>query len=287
MEVLHAVLAGDVYRFEPSQDNIVCLTHALHAAALRQGLYMYRGAFSVNDPNGRLARWLDRADGLYARASTHAKPYHAMIVDGHRNEAHGLDIKDDLRGLLNGMRTLHYFTIPDTDHLQDAGGNGPRRRLYLKCETFGVFVNKISSANAKASLADGMKPRGYKLGDVIESIAHGLSLVNSYWTPKEAPGIQKKNLLEAQKRVLDETEHKLAGAGLRNLAEKLVANGVREGAGVRRLLDNLANIYENDLPENPADRTAAITSSAICWTVWRRPPTTSPPTRQTGWATKS
>ena len=256
-EVLEAVLAGDMHRFEPSKDNIVCLTHALHAAALRQGTYMYRGAFSIGDPDGNLARWLDRADGLYPRASTHAKPYHSMIVDGHRNEARGLDIKDDMRGLLNGMRTLHYFTIPDTDHLEDAGGSGPKRRLYLKCETFGVFVNKISSANAKASIGQGMKMRGYKFGDLIESISHGLSLINSYRTPKEAPGIQKENLLEAQKRVIDEAERKLIGAGLHSLAEKMISGGVNEGGGVRMLMNNLAEIFDNGMPEDPAQRDLA------------------------------
>ena len=226
-------------------------------------------------------------DVLAARASTHAKPYHAMIVDGHRNEARGLDIKDDLRGLLNGMRTLHYFTIPDTDHLQDAGGNGPRRRLYLKCETFGVFVNKISSANAKASLADGMKPRGYKLGDVIESIAHGLSLVNSYWTPKDAPGIQKENLLEAQKRVLDETERKLAGAGLRNLAKNSSRTACAKAQASGDCWTTSPTSTKTICPKILRTAPPPSQSSAICWTVWRRPPTTSPPTRQTGWATKS
>lgn len=253
-EILDAVLDGDAYRFEPSQDNIVCVTHALHAAALRQGQYMYRGAFSIGDPDGNLARWLDRAEGLYARASTHAKPYHSMIVDGHRNEARGIDIRDDMRGLLNGMRTLHYFMIPDTDNLHAAGGNGPKRRLYLKCETYGVFVNKISGANAKASIADGMKTRGYQFGDVTESIAHGLSLANSYWTPKEAPGIQKENLLEAQKTVINEAKRKLDSAGLGAISEKLLAGGVRDGGGVMMLIDNLGRIYENDMPEDPAQR---------------------------------
>ena len=256
-EILNAVRDGDVYRFEPSTDNIVCLTHALHALALRQGQYMYRGAFSVADPDGNLARWLDRADGLYARASTHAQPYHSMMVDGHRNEARGYDVPEGMRGLLNGMRTFHYFTIPDTDHLEDAGGSGPRRRLYLKCETFGVFVNKISSANAKASITPDMKTRGYQVGDVIESFAHGMSLLNSFWTPKEAPGIQKENLLEAQKRVIDDAERNLVGAGLHELAEKLISRGVRDGAGIRLLLENVGDIYENMMPENPAQRTSA------------------------------
>lgn len=243
-EILDAVLSGKLHRFEPSDENIVSVTHALHAAALRKGQYMYRGAFSVRDPDGYLARWLDMSDKIYPRASTHAEPYHSMIVDGHRNEARGFDMTDGHRGFLNGMRTMHYFTIPDTDHLKNDGGSGPKRRLYLKCETYGVFVNKISSENAKASLTPDMQKRGYKFGDLLESIAHGASLINSRWTPKEAPGIQKENLLTVQKMAIDKAVKNLEDAGMKPLADKLVSRGVKTGAGIRQLLDNIAEMYD-------------------------------------------
>ena len=258
MEILTALREGDVNRFEPSRENVIAVTHALHHAALRQGQYMYRGSFSIADPEGNIARWLDSSPDIYARASTHAQPYHEMTVDGHRNEARGWDAKSEgMDGMLNGMRTFHYFTIPDTDRLQDAGGSGPHRRLYLKCETFGVFVNKISSENAKASMTPDMKKRSYKFGDIVESVAHGMSLFASYFTPKERPGIHKENLLESQKKVLDETEQKLVGAGLHGVSERLFANGVRDGAGIKRLIDNMAEIYENHMPEDPAQRARA------------------------------
>ena len=258
LEILGAVRDGDVNRFEPSRDNLIALTHALHHLALRQGQYMYRGAFSIADPDGNLARWLDGSPDLYARASTHATPYHSMTVDGHRNEARGWDAKaDGMAGLLNGMRTFHYFTIPDTDHLQDAGGSGPRRRLYLKCETYGVFVNKISGENAKASLTGDMKPREYKFGDLFESIEHGMSLFASRYTAKERPGIHKENLLERQKAVIAEAERKLVGAGLNRISERMLANGVLDGAGIRMLVDNLAEIYDKHMPEDEAQRLRA------------------------------
>ena len=244
MDILAALRNGQTARFEPSVGNVVALTFALHALALAQGQYMYRGSFSVADPEGNIARWLDGCKEVYPRASTHATPFHSMTVDGHRNEARGIDVPEGMGGLLNGMRTLHYFTIPDTDHLNDAGGSGPRRRLFLKCETFGVFVNKISAENAKASLADGMKPRSYKFGDLLESVTHGLSLFASYFTPKEAPGIQKENLLEAQKRVVDAAEAGLRAIGEDNLADMLVRNVRGKGAGIRQIMDNLAQLLE-------------------------------------------
>ncbi|MBO7683445.1 MAG: hypothetical protein J6T51_01820 [Kiritimatiellae bacterium] len=258
LEILSVVRDGDLNRFEPSHDNMIALTHALHHLALRKGQYMYRGAFSIADPDGNLARWLDGSPDLYARASTHATPYHSMIVDGHRNEARGWDAKSDgMDGMLNGMRTFHFFTIPDADHLQDAGGSGQRRRLYLKCETYGVFVNKISSENAKASLTSDMKQREYKFGDLIESIAHGMSLFGSKFTAKERPGIHKENLLERQKAVIAEAERKLVGAGLHRISERMLANGVRDGAGIRMLVDNLGEIYDRHMPEDPAQRLRA------------------------------
>ena len=259
LEILGAVKDGDVNRFEPSHDNMIAITHALHHLALRQGQYMYRGSFSIADPEGNLARWLDGSKELYARASTHAKPYHSLTVDGHRNEARGFDAKGSgMTGMLNGMRTFHYFTLPDPDHMNEKdGGSGPRRRLFLKCETYGVFKNKISSEHAKASFTPDMKPRDYKFGDVVESIAHGMSLFASYYTPKEMPGIHKENLLEVQKKVIDEAERKLVGAGLNGVSERLLANGVRDGAGIRQLIDNLADIYEKYLPEDEAQRLRA------------------------------
>lgn len=258
-EILNALRNGNTNRFEPSRDNMIAITHALHHVALQKGQYMYRGAFSIADPDGSIAKWLDGSKDIYARASTHAHPYHSMTVDGHRNEARGFDTKSQgMDGMLNGMRTFHYFTIPDTDHLNDKdGGSGPRRRLYLKCETFGVFVNKISSENAKASFTPDMKKRGYIFGDLFESIAHGTSLFVSYFTPKEMPGIHKENLLERQKKIIDETERKLVGAGLHDVAERLVSGDVRDGAGIRKLIDNLAEIYENHMPTDPAQRLRA------------------------------
>ena len=52
---------------EPTNQNIVAFTYALHATALKKGEFMYRGSFSIEDRNGEIARWLDKADDLYVR----------------------------------------------------------------------------------------------------------------------------------------------------------------------------------------------------------------------------
>ena len=254
-EVLGALMSGRGSLFEPTNENIVALTYALHAAALKKGEFMYRGSFSIEDKNGDIARWLDKANNLYIRTSTHAKPYQTARVDGHLNMPRGYDVPTGAGGLLNGMRTFHFFTIPDEDGLKDGGnGNGPRRRLFLKCETFGIFC---STAHMKifskpASVAEGMKTRGYRFGDIIESICHGSSLFVSLFTPKEAPGIRKENLTTAQKESIQWAQNKLR-TKYPQLAERLTAGDVLDGAGINKMIDNMAWILDH-MPEDEDER---------------------------------
>ena len=254
-EVLGALMSGRESLFEPTHENVVALTHALHAAAVRKGEYMHRGSFSIEDKNGAIARWLDKVENLYIRTSTHAKPYQTARVDGHLNMPRGYDVPTGAGGLLNGMRTFHFFTIPDADGLKNGGnGNGPKRRLFLKCETFGIFC---STAHAKifdkpASVAPGMKTRGYRFGDILESIAHGSSLFVSLFTPKEAPGIRKENLTKMQKDAILWAQNKLR-TKYPQLAERLTAGNVLDGAGLNKMIDNMAWILEN-MPEDEDER---------------------------------
>ena len=254
-EVLGALMSGRPKLFEPTNQNIVALTYALHATALKKGEFMYRGSFSIEDKNGEIARWLDKANDLYIRTSTHAKPYQSARVDGHLNMPRGYDVPTGAGGLLNGMRTFHFFTIPDEDGLKNGGnGNGPRRRLFLKCETFGIFCSTahLRIFNKPASVAEGMKTRGYRFGDVLESIFHGSSLFASLFTPKEAPGIRKENLTKVQKEAILWAQNKLR-TKYPQLAERLTAGNVLDGAGLNKMIDNMAWILEH-MPEDEDER---------------------------------
>ena len=259
-EVLGALMSGKTHLFEPTRENIVALTYALHAAALRKGEFMYRGSFNIQDKNGDIARWLDRANDIYLRTSTHAKPYQNMKVDGHINMPRGYDVPTGAGGLLNGMRTFHYFTMPDTDHLKDAGGSGQNRRLFLKCETFGIFASTahLHPFNKAAAKSKGMETRGYRPGDIIESIQHGASLFASFFTDKEAKGIRKENLTGAQKKAIENAEEKLHKLGLDRQALLLTAEGVLDGAGFKRLIDNIGFIMTQVMPEDEEKRTALM-----------------------------
>ena len=254
-EILGALTSGRPGLFEPTNQNIVALTYALHAAALKKGEYMYRGSFTIEDKNGDIARWLDKAEGLYIRTSTHAKPYQTAHVDGHLNMPRGYDVPTGAGGLLNGMRTFHYFTIPDEDGLKNGGnGNGPRRRLFLKCETFGIFCSTahVRIYDKPASVAEGMKTRGYRFGDVLESIFHGASLFGSFFRLKEAPGIRKENLTKAQKDAILWAQDKLR-TKYPQLAERLTAGSVLDGAGINKMIDNMAWILDH-MPEDEEER---------------------------------
>ena len=259
-EVLSALMSGKTHLFEPTRENIVALTYAIHTAALRKGEFMYRGSFNIQDKNGDIARWLDRANDVYLRTSTHAKPYQNMKVDGHLNMPRGYDVPTGAGGLLNGMRTFHYFTIPDTDHLKDAGGSGQNRRLFLKCETFGIFASTahLHPFNKAAAKSEGMATRWYKPGDIIESIQHGASLFASFFTDKEAKGIRKENLTGAQKRAIENAEEKLHKLRLDRQALILTAEGVLDGAGFKQLITNMGYIMTQMMPEDEEKRTALM-----------------------------
>ena len=254
-EILGALMSGRPGLFEPTNQNIVALTYALHAAALKKGEYMYRGSFSIEDKNGDIARWLDKANDLYIRTSTHAKPYQKAYVDGHLNMPRGYDVPVGAGGLLNGMRTFHFFTIPDEDGLKNGGnGNGPRRRLFLKCETFGIFCSTahLRIFSKPASISQGMNTRGYRFGDVLESIFHGASLFESFFRLKEAPGIRKENLTKLQESAIKWAENKLR-TKYPELADRLVAGKVLDGAGINKMIDNMAWILEH-MPEDEDER---------------------------------
>ena len=248
-DILRALLHGKIHRFEANTENCAALTIALHVAALKKGEFMYRGSFSVADPDGQIAKWLDMNPEIYQRTSTHAAPYQEMEVDGHLNMPRGLDVPTGMGGLLNGMRTFHYFTIPDTDHLNDAGGSGPKRRLFLKCETYGIFCSTahfhpFKKADAKS---EGMKTRSYQFGDIIESIQHGGSLFVSKFTSKTANGIRKENMPAELANEIYNAAGALRKAGFQQVADR-VLKGVYEGGGLKLFLENVQREIKN-LPE--------------------------------------
>jgi len=254
-EIYRALISGNVSRFEANEQNVAALAIAFHVAALKKGEMMYRGSFSVADPQGNIARWLDTNPYLYQRTSTHAKPYQALKVDGHLNMPRGFDVREGMGGLLNGMRTFHYFSLPDMKHVNDVDkGSGPNRRLFFKCETFGIFFSTIhAKRDAKsASRTEDMRTRWYEFGDVFESIAHGASLLASKWTSKTKDGIRKEDLPLPVGSAMIEAEAALRAKGLTEAAYVLLSGEVMDGAGMRQFLSNVETAIMNT-PEERRD----------------------------------
>ena len=256
-QIIRDVLAGNGGNHAATPANVADLTLALHAAALRHGEKLPDGSFSVADPDGRLAQWLDTSSEVYIRTSSHIKGYQQMQVDGHLNMPRGIDIPEGKNGLMAGMRTVHYGTVPDLDHL-DTGGSGPKRRLFLKCESFGVRHNTITSGEVEQSKSPGMNIRPARDGDWMESIKHMFSFVATRGADATAGGARKEHITHGVKDALDKAVSDLKATGRKDLADILEEGNVRK-AGVRRLLHNLSKAFNLD----PADATIQKAAAAI------------------------
>ncbi|MBQ7584850.1 MAG: hypothetical protein IJU40_01200 [Desulfovibrionaceae bacterium] len=239
-DIINHVTHGHGDRYAATPRNVACLTLALHAATVKKGEILNRGAFSVEDPNGSLYKWLDTSKDLYLRTSTHARHYHHQTVDGHMNMPRGLDIPEGLGGLMGGMRTLHYFTLPETA--------GQSRRLYLKCETYGIYRSTISKSEEESSRSLGMQTRQSRSGDTAESIKHCLSLATVFTRMGNSEGNRKENVPAAIMNFVTQMQNDLRAAGLNEAATNLAQN-VKQG-GVRTLMDNFIKILEGN-PDTP------------------------------------
>jgi len=236
--ILMSVFAGNGHRYEATPRNIACVTLALHAGTVLKGEYNERGAFSVEDNDGRLYQWLDTCREIYLRTSTHAKAYHHDKVDGHMNMPRGIDIPEGMGGLMGGMRTLHYFTLPQ-EHMMG------KRRLYLKCETYGIFRSTISQAEEEASRSQGMQTRQKRTGDTRESIKHCLSLATVFSRMGASEGNRKENFPSVVNDAMKAAQEELVRAGMPELAAMLSKDvGGRVNGGIPMLMGNLAKVLD-------------------------------------------
>ena len=233
-EIIRDVLAGNGTNHAATPANVADLTLALHAAALRHGEKLPDGSFSVADPDGRLAQWLDTSSEVYIRTSSHIRGYQQMMVDGHLNMPRGIDIPEGRNGLMAGMRTVHYGTVPDLD----TGGSGPKRRLFLKCETFGVWHNTITKDQINRSMSPGMTTRAARSGDWGESLRHMFSFIATRGADATAGGARKEHMTHRVKTALETSVANLKAAGRKDLADMLEEGNVKK-SGARRLLHNL------------------------------------------------
>lgn len=248
-EILKDVLAGNGFRHKATTRNVASLTLALHAATLNKKEFNERGAFSISDPDGRLYQWLDTCKEVYTRTSTHAKQYHHNTVDGHMNMPRGLDIPTGVGGLMGGMKTLHYFTLPAV--------NGQPRRLYLKTETHGIYNSTISKEEDQKSRSPGMQCRGKRSTDLKESMLHCGSLATVFTRKGDNLGNRKEDFPSSVKLAMNTAVSKLKKEGFKAEGKKLVIGNEdsmfkKNNGGIRQLLQNMTEILQ--IPRDEADQ---------------------------------
>ena len=244
------VLEGRGAFHSSNTHNVADVTLALYAAALRHGEKIHNGAFSVQDPEGLLAKWLDTCPDVYVRASSHLKAYQDLTVDGHLNRLRGIDVEPGRNGLLSGMRTVHFGTIPDLDHLEDAGGSGPDRRLYVKCESHGAPHSAILDNTIAKSRSKGMSVRSAQKGDWSESIRHALSFLKTRGIDPASGGARRESMTAGVKAAFKSLVEELKASGRKDFA-KIVDPGNVKAGGASLLLRNLVMALDA-APNDPA-----------------------------------
>lgn len=213
------------------------LTLYLRCAAAANGEDFERGAFSVEDPKGRLYGFLDGCKEAYARSSTHLGDLQRMLIDGHANTQRGIDLPAGPDGMPGKIRTILYGGIPEY--------NGQPRRIYIKPETHGCFLNKPRNIGRSSRFHGN---RGYRFGDIKESICHGASLVRTLLPGKGqrgenplAPPARREKLPEGVKICFRNLTDAVTADGARTGLLKILQKGSPLGAhaGIRTMLRNL------------------------------------------------
>lgn len=245
----------------PDVQNVADFTLFMYAKATAQGDFFVNGSFSIADPNGNIATWMDGSREVYPRDSSHLGALQKETITEsngrqHENVQRGIDIPKTIEtGLPANLKTVCYGTITPLP-----GSNGARR-LFLKAESFGCRFNTLKSeARAQAGVA-ARPSRG--MTDVASMIGHGSSFIITRFQ-KSIGGSRKEHCPEPIKDLLSKWSgnrwyHKLTGNVFNKIqlppatstagqlfAKILDSKSEKGGIGLRQLSSRIAEV-ENDL----------------------------------------
>lgn len=233
----------------PSNGQVAAVGLALYALANQQGDTFTNGSFSVADPDGRLAKWLDSSPDVYIRSSTHLKAYQHAWVDGHRNMQRGIDIPEGVdTGLPNGHRTMLYGTIPE--RTQPDGTIVPRR-LFVKTESAGCRIStaSLNPVGISKATSTGMTIRSVHLSDISEMFSHLISWGGS----RGLQGIASARKEHFPKAVNDAYKGAVKALskipGGKAVVKILENRAPTEGGGMCVLRDNIAH-FKDEVAHN-------------------------------------
>ena len=164
--LLDSVLGGEVMQ-APSTQDISDIMLYIDARAHSTGNVFEAGSYSIEDPQGHLAAYLNRCPEKYLRSSSHLNAMqNERLPEGHLNMHRGIDLPSGRSGALYGHATVLFGVIP--------GREGAARRLFLKAESHGCRLNTLSSAE-KAAGQDGVADRPWRASDIGNLFSHGMS----------------------------------------------------------------------------------------------------------------
>ena len=233
----------------PNEQDVADMMLYIKAKAMATGHAFTNVSFSIEDPQGALARFLDSCPGRYQRSSTHLNELQAKTVDGHLNTHRGIDFAP--QGMLpGGQSTVLYGTIPQF-------GSQPRR-IFIKTETYGARISTLSSASKAQGLAEGSAgDRGVRLRDVGQAISHLGRLIRSKFVSKG--GSKTERIPNAVKRSYAQIlgHWKQAHEGVHGILTRDAP--LSRSGGIRAMLANLDAAAQNirgnrqDFPQADAD----------------------------------
>lgn len=234
-QVVQDVLAGNAGRvaMPATAQDISDAMLFFDAKARATGNAFSEGAFSIEDPAGRLTAFFNSCPEKYQRSSSHMKSDQLREIDGHRNTHRGIDLKQGQDGLPHGRATVLFSTIPGAENGESA------RRIFLKMESHGCRLSTLSSAQRRAG-ADGVADRPVKLrSDLWQAIGHGFSFITSRGHGSAA-GSRKERLPDAVKNAFN-TLKMHGGAYLNEQARVLLDAGapLDSSHGVKTILSNI------------------------------------------------
>lgn len=224
--------------------EIADITLYLQLKACAIGRQYDRGAMSLEDPEGKIARFFESCPDKYVRASTHLHGLQNMTVDGHLNLQRGIDFDDHSleHGLPHSLGTVCFGSIP----VEDVNFLNQKRRFFLKTETYGCNTDfgrnrALTQDQIEEARRDVPEDRQVTWGDTWKSVKHFGRLLLS---PVKA--IQKKFHLGEEGHFISNGEKVPKGIKkdykkILELAEKCRKKWGAIGAESQRLVDVLNN----------------------------------------------
>jgi len=163
------------------------------------------GVYSIEDPDGRLAHFLDSCNEGYNRSSSHLKGLQSVPLGLlERNAMRGIDIPGGvMTGLLDNRGTIHYGSIPKQYQV-----DGSTRRLFIKTERHGCRLSLRSLKFWTKSFwvnTSGRAHRFMRLSDIGKAILNCFEKSDEKsginYRSEKLPGLHPKDIVETFKRM--------------------------------------------------------------------------------------